>query len=97
VMSGCGQPSPESAVARQALQPLGVPIVGAGQTTEGQDQRAAIGAQIGDLLVRCAKGAVREGDVLELDGGEPAIGVKRVPKGPEVGELLPIARDDVGS
>ena len=75
------------------MQPSLVTIVDAHQPAEGEDDLAGVGAQGGDLLVGRTQRAVREGDLLEIDGGETAVGVQRVPEGPVVSVLFPVAQD----
>ena len=67
-------------------------LVRAGETAEGEDDRAAVGAKGSRLLVRRAEGAVREGDVLELQRREATVSVEGMPQSAVVREFLPVAK-----
>ena len=89
----CGEPRLRQAVICRPSQPPLVPLVSAGEAVEREDDRAAVGAKGGCLLVRRAEGAVREGDILELHRREATVGVEGMPQGAVVREFLPVTED----
>ena len=90
---GRSEPGPGEAVGRRPPQPLLMPVVRADQPVEGENQGAAARPKGSGLLIRRAERAVGERDLVVDNRGDAGVGVERVPQGPVVGELFPVAED----